>query len=133
MNREHAIAHACEYAKMHPESYYAEPFVPHEWVIQALMNAPFADWVERFSSSQQARDEELPNAERLEIAMRLAWDELQEAQRGIYLMYADSEIRVRCADCHGSGEQFHQAHRGEETVFEGMINCQSCGGTGVKK
>lgn len=39
MNREQAIEIAREYAKAKPESYYAEPFQPHEWVIDAITSA----------------------------------------------------------------------------------------------
>jgi hypothetical protein len=39
MNREQAIALARECAKARPQSYYAEPFEPHEWVIDAIMRA----------------------------------------------------------------------------------------------
>jgi hypothetical protein len=36
-NRDQAIALACACAKAKPQSYYAEPFHPHEWVIDAIM------------------------------------------------------------------------------------------------
>lgn len=36
MTREEAVAIAQSFAKAHPESYYAEPFQPHEWVIKAI-------------------------------------------------------------------------------------------------
>jgi polyhydroxyalkanoate synthesis regulator phasin len=37
--RARAIAIACEAAKARPESYFAEPFHPHEWVIDAVIKA----------------------------------------------------------------------------------------------
>ena len=42
MTRKQAIEIARECAKTKPESYYAEPFQPHEWVIDAIMKAE--DW-----------------------------------------------------------------------------------------
>lgn len=39
MNREQAIELAREHAKAKPQSYYAEPFQPHEWVIDAILDA----------------------------------------------------------------------------------------------
>lgn len=39
MNREQAIAIAVAAAKAKPESYYSEPFIPHEWVIDAILAA----------------------------------------------------------------------------------------------
>ncbi len=36
LSREEAINIARKYAKLKPESYYAEPFQPHEWVIDAI-------------------------------------------------------------------------------------------------
>jgi hypothetical protein len=38
MTREEAIALAQLHAREKPESYYSEPFQPHEWVIAALIN-----------------------------------------------------------------------------------------------
>lgn len=37
MNREQAIELARKCAKAKPKSYYAEPFQPHEWVVDAIM------------------------------------------------------------------------------------------------
>src|SRR6185295_14591587 len=34
-----AISIACRHAKLKPQSYYVEPFQPHEWVIDAIVNA----------------------------------------------------------------------------------------------
>ena len=39
MNREQAIEIARKHAKANPQSYYAEPFQPHEWVISAILEA----------------------------------------------------------------------------------------------
>lgn len=39
MNRDEAIKLAQTCAKRKPESYYSEPFMPHEWVIEAIMIA----------------------------------------------------------------------------------------------
>lgn len=39
MNREQAIEIARKHAKAKPQSYYAEPFQPHEWVIDAIIEA----------------------------------------------------------------------------------------------
>lgn len=39
MNSDDAIALARKHAKAKPESYYAEPFVPHEWVMDAIRDA----------------------------------------------------------------------------------------------
>ena len=39
MTREQAIEIARRCAKAKPQSYYAEPFDPHEWVIDAIMEA----------------------------------------------------------------------------------------------
>ena len=39
MDRERAIAIARECAKAKPQSYYSEPFQPHEWVIDAILLA----------------------------------------------------------------------------------------------
>ena len=43
MTRDEAIKHAQMHAKALPESYYAEPFIPHDWVISAIMSACNAD------------------------------------------------------------------------------------------
>jgi hypothetical protein len=37
--REEAIAIACRCAKEKPQTYFVEPFKPHEWVIDAIMEA----------------------------------------------------------------------------------------------
>jgi hypothetical protein len=37
MKRERAIEIAQHCAKLKPQSYYAEPFQPHEWVIDAIL------------------------------------------------------------------------------------------------
>lgn len=37
MTREQAIEIALRCAKAKPQSYYSEPFQPHEWVIDAIM------------------------------------------------------------------------------------------------
>jgi hypothetical protein len=34
--REFAVEIACQFAKEKPESYYSEPFTPHEWVVDAI-------------------------------------------------------------------------------------------------
>lgn len=39
MGREQAIELARRYAKAYPQSYYSEPFMPHEWVIEAIQAA----------------------------------------------------------------------------------------------
>lgn len=39
MTREQAVAIAIEHARVHMPSYFEEPFVPHEWVVQAIMEA----------------------------------------------------------------------------------------------
>lgn len=39
MTREQAIEIARRCAKAKPQSYYAEPFQPHEWVIDAILEA----------------------------------------------------------------------------------------------
>ena len=39
MTRDQAIEIAQEAAKLLPESYYSEPFQPHEWVIEAILMA----------------------------------------------------------------------------------------------
>jgi hypothetical protein len=39
MTREQAIEIARKCAKAKPQSYYAEPFQPHEWVIDAILIA----------------------------------------------------------------------------------------------
>lgn len=39
MNREQAIEIARACAKAKPQSYYAEPFEPHEWVVDAILQA----------------------------------------------------------------------------------------------
>jgi hypothetical protein len=39
MTREEAITIARYCAKEKPQSYYAEPFQPHEWVIDAILHA----------------------------------------------------------------------------------------------
>lgn len=39
LTREQAIEIAQRCAKAKPQSYYAEPFVPHEWVIDAILEA----------------------------------------------------------------------------------------------
>lgn len=45
MNRYQAIELLRKHAKAKPESYYAEPFMPHEWAIDAVIAAPFWDYV----------------------------------------------------------------------------------------
>jgi hypothetical protein len=39
MTREQAIELARRFAKAKPQSYYSEPFMPHEWVIDAIVAA----------------------------------------------------------------------------------------------
>jgi hypothetical protein len=39
MTREQAIQLARRFAKAKPQSYYSEPFQPHEWVIDAIVAA----------------------------------------------------------------------------------------------
>jgi hypothetical protein len=39
LSREQAIRIAQIHAKLRPQSYYAEPFQPHEWVIEAIIAA----------------------------------------------------------------------------------------------
>jgi hypothetical protein len=39
MTRQEAIEHAKQWAKALPQSYYSEPFMPHEWVIEAIIAA----------------------------------------------------------------------------------------------
>jgi len=39
MTRQEAIEIARECAKAKPQSYYTEPFQPHEWVVDAIMRA----------------------------------------------------------------------------------------------
>lgn len=38
MTRDQAIEIARKHAKENPQSYYAEPFQPHEWVIRAILD-----------------------------------------------------------------------------------------------
>lgn len=42
LTRDQAIEIARRCAKAKPQSYYAEPFEPHEWVIDAIMEAGYA-------------------------------------------------------------------------------------------
>lgn len=39
MNTNEAIELARKHAKLRPESYYSEPFIPHDWVIAAIIEA----------------------------------------------------------------------------------------------
>lgn len=39
IDREYAIALARKHIRLKPQSYYAEPFQPHEWVINAIVEA----------------------------------------------------------------------------------------------
>jgi hypothetical protein len=39
LTREQAVEFAREAAKAKPQSYYAEPFEPHEWVVDAILAA----------------------------------------------------------------------------------------------
>ena len=39
MTRDQAIELARRFAKAKPQSYYSEPFMPHEWVIDAIVAA----------------------------------------------------------------------------------------------
>ena len=39
MSPEEATKLACKHAKRKPQSYFAEPFVPHEWVLDAIHDA----------------------------------------------------------------------------------------------
>lgn len=39
MTRQQAIELARTYARAKPEKYHAEPFEPHEWVVDAIMSA----------------------------------------------------------------------------------------------
>lgn len=39
MTRERAIEIARSAAKAKPQSYYEEPFEPHEWVVDAILSA----------------------------------------------------------------------------------------------
>lgn len=48
--RQEAIDIAVAAAKQYPESYYVEPFVPHEWVIQAVMRAYDGGFIEGFDT-----------------------------------------------------------------------------------
>lgn len=39
MNEKEARELAVEFAKMYRPTYYTEPFTPHEWVVQAIMES----------------------------------------------------------------------------------------------
>ena len=39
MNTNQAIELAQKHAKLRPESYYSEPFIPHDWVVAAIVEA----------------------------------------------------------------------------------------------
>lgn len=39
MSRDQAVEIARRHAKAKPHSYYAEPFQPHEWVVDAILEA----------------------------------------------------------------------------------------------
>jgi hypothetical protein len=41
MTRNEAVKLAIHYAKRFPEKYVVENFVPHEWVVQAVLAAAF--------------------------------------------------------------------------------------------
>ena len=43
--RQIAIDIACRHAKLKPESYYAEPFQPHEWVVDAIEHVLKDAWM----------------------------------------------------------------------------------------
>lgn len=53
MTRDEAIGLARKHAKNKPQSYYGEPFHPHEWVIDAIIEA-----------HQKGKDEEFENPSR---------------------------------------------------------------------
>jgi len=80
MTRDDAIELARACAKAKPQSYYAEPFHPHEWVIDAIMTAggiasgelkvptaPAASTIDRLQKLLEAEEdvalEILPNGE----------------------------------------------------------------------
>jgi hypothetical protein len=58
MTRDQAIELARHHAKALPQSYYAEPFMPHEWVIQALLDAPNEAQRLRVQDDDEQRDED---------------------------------------------------------------------------
>jgi hypothetical protein len=50
MTRQEAIEIARECAKAKPQSYYTEPFQPHEWVVDAIMRAAAEESTRMLSS-----------------------------------------------------------------------------------
>jgi hypothetical protein len=62
MNREQAIELARKHAKAKPQSYYAEPFQPHEWVVDAILEA-----------SSEASDAQVALHKRVEAALTSGW------------------------------------------------------------
>jgi hypothetical protein len=55
MTRDQAIELLRKHAKAKPESYYAEPFMPHEWAIDAVMAAPLWDFACSASEAEEWR------------------------------------------------------------------------------
>jgi hypothetical protein len=54
MSRQRAIEIARRCAKAKPQSYYAEPFEPHEWVIDAILEA--MGWDEAYQCGNCGQD-----------------------------------------------------------------------------
>lgn len=52
MTREQAIEIARRFAKAKPQSYYSEPFQPHEWVIDAIVAAYLKGYYENSGGSE---------------------------------------------------------------------------------
>jgi hypothetical protein len=72
VTREEAIALACASIKAKPQSYYAEPFEPHEWVVAAILAAAAVTEVELRAEvidtrAQLRREQDARAALRIEI------------------------------------------------------------------
>ena len=66
---------ACKHAKAKPESYYAEPFQPHEWVIDAIASVldhawRVGDMLHDKITAEQAAVIEMDHGKGAEAAMR---------------------------------------------------------------
>lgn len=74
MNRADAVCIAQECAAKKPESYYAEPFEPHEWVVDAVLAAANA------GAAKFARDGEVIPADQLLLSVRMGTAQLGDRE-----------------------------------------------------
>lgn len=95
MTREQAIALARKHAKAKPQSYFAEPFEPHEWVVDAILEAGFQGGL-----TGLAKAADVLWQDHVSRRHRMTLDELVEAVRDMRQRW------VALIQAHGWGDQF---------------------------